>query len=85
MKVRDQIAALSQFDGEEEVLPCFPAGMPIFDCSGITYSQDSGPRHFNGAWPDEPADGDTVRETGKRFGKSRTWRRVNGQWLEEKA
>ena len=26
-------------------------------------------------------DGDTVRETGKRFGANRTWKRVSGQWV----
>lgn len=83
MKVFDQIKALLQFDPEAEVLPCFPAGMHVFDCADLPVASDDGSvRHFNGAWPSDPREGDTVRETGKRFGTNRTWTRTNGQWLQ---
>jgi hypothetical protein len=82
MKVRDQLHALAQFDPDEDVLPCFPAGMSVFDCADLPVASDDGSaRHFSGAWPNEPRDGDVVRETGKRFGTNRTWTRVRGQWV----
>lgn len=79
MKVRDQIAALAQFDPDAEVLPCFPEGMPIFDCTDLW--SNSGPHHFMDSWPSDPREGDTVRQRGARFGQNRIWKRVNGQWV----
>lgn len=82
MKVRDHIAALAQFDPDEEVLPCFPAGMGMFDCAELpSGGNPDAARHFIGSWPNAPREGDTVRETGKRFGANRTWKRVSGQWV----
>lgn len=83
MKVRDHIAALAQFDPDAEVLPCFPSGMRVFDCADLPVACDDGSaRIFNGAWPSDPRDGDVVRETGKRFGTNKTWKRESGQWVQ---
>lgn len=81
MKVCEQIAALLKFDADDEVLPCFPAGMEVIDCEDWGGTDKTAYRHCNGFWPSEPREGDIVRESGKRFGTNRTWKRDRGQWV----
>jgi hypothetical protein len=86
MKVRDQLAALAQFDPDEELLPCTPRGMPIVADDDLAGPVDDGslPRWFSDCWPSQPRDGDVVTERGKRFGQECVWRRERGQWVVQR-